>query len=111
MGDGGQHPGPVLHEAIEPGVHAVEGLDGLADLGGPLLAQGSMSSPRPSLSALAASCLRGRVARRNSQIIRPITRLATSSRLRVVCQDQLTASLSTRELNCSQPPLGNWMEP
>ncbi|MNW68175.1 hypothetical protein D3C74_468840 [compost metagenome] len=78
---------------------------------GPSSRRGSMFSPRPSLSALAASCLRGKVARRNSQIIRPITRLATSSRLRVVCQDQLTASLSTRELNCSQPPLGSWMEP
>ncbi|MNC21482.1 hypothetical protein D3C75_694620 [compost metagenome] len=47
MGDGGQHPGPVLHEAIEPGVHAVEGLDGLADLGGPLLAQGLYVLPAP----------------------------------------------------------------
>ena len=78
---------------------------------GPSSRSGSMSSPRPSRSALAASCLSGRVARRNSQIIRPITRLATSIRLRVVCQDQLADSLSTSELNCSQPPRGSWMEP
>ncbi len=39
MGNGRQHPGAVLHEAIEPGVHAVERLDGFAHLGRPLFPQ------------------------------------------------------------------------
>ncbi len=39
VGDGRQHAGSVLHEAIEPGVHAVEGLDGFAHLGRPLFPQ------------------------------------------------------------------------
>ncbi len=40
VGDGGQHPGSVLHEAIKPGMHPVEGLNRFADLGRPLLFQG-----------------------------------------------------------------------